>query len=188
MEKCLMEWKPINSRLMKISMKGKRINITMIQCYMHWGREQGWGRDQACILRPVANQARKHTMLWDENSAKVGNDNTNHGRAMGKEGYGSVNNNGERLLEFCTTNDLVIGETLFFTMKSSSSSGASPVGETRNRSTIGKWRRSLENFRVRRGAVVGSDHHLVNPETEAEEKWTWQGKKTALWNKKAKGT
>ena len=33
MEKFLMEWKPINSRLMKIRMKGKHINITIIQCY-----------------------------------------------------------------------------------------------------------------------------------------------------------
>ena len=33
MEKCLMEWKPINSRLMKVRMKGKHINITIIQCY-----------------------------------------------------------------------------------------------------------------------------------------------------------
>ena len=32
-EKCLMEWKPINNRLMKIRMKGKHINITVIQCY-----------------------------------------------------------------------------------------------------------------------------------------------------------
>ena len=33
MEKCLMEWKPISSRLMKIRMKGKHINTTIIQCY-----------------------------------------------------------------------------------------------------------------------------------------------------------
>ena len=33
MEKCLMEWKPISSRLMKIRMKGKHINMTIIQCY-----------------------------------------------------------------------------------------------------------------------------------------------------------
>ena len=32
-EKCLMEWKSINSRLQKIRMKGKYINITIIQCY-----------------------------------------------------------------------------------------------------------------------------------------------------------
>ena len=28
-----MEWKPINSRLVKIRMKGKHINITIIQSY-----------------------------------------------------------------------------------------------------------------------------------------------------------
>ena len=39
---------------------------------------------------------------------KVGSDNTDHDRAMGKEGCGSMNNTGERLLEFCTTYDLVI--------------------------------------------------------------------------------
>ena len=33
MEKCLIEWKPINTMLMKIRMKGKHINITIIQCY-----------------------------------------------------------------------------------------------------------------------------------------------------------
>ena len=33
MEKCLIEWKPINSRLMIVRMKGKHINTTIIQCY-----------------------------------------------------------------------------------------------------------------------------------------------------------
>ena len=33
MDKCLMEWKPINSRLVRIRMKGKHINITVIHSY-----------------------------------------------------------------------------------------------------------------------------------------------------------
>ena len=28
-----MEWKPINSRLIKVRLKGRHINITIIQCY-----------------------------------------------------------------------------------------------------------------------------------------------------------
>ena len=32
-------------------------------------------------------------------NAKVGSDNTNHDRALGKEGCGSMNNNAERLLD-----------------------------------------------------------------------------------------
>ena len=46
-------------------------------------------------------------------NAKAGSDNTNYERAMGKEGCGSMNNDGERLLECCGTYDLVIGGTLF---------------------------------------------------------------------------
>ena len=44
---------------------------------------------------------------------KVGNDNTNQGKAVGKEKYGSMNNNGEKLLELCMAYDPVIGGTLF---------------------------------------------------------------------------
>ena len=28
-----MEWKPINSRLLKVRLKGRHINTTIIQCY-----------------------------------------------------------------------------------------------------------------------------------------------------------
>ena len=33
LEKCLMEWKPIDSRLLKVRLKGRHINTTIIQCY-----------------------------------------------------------------------------------------------------------------------------------------------------------
>ena len=33
MEKCLIEWTPINSRLKKVRMKGKHINIIIMHCY-----------------------------------------------------------------------------------------------------------------------------------------------------------
>ena len=46
-------------------------------------------------------------------NAKVGNNNTDHDRAMGKEGCGTMNENGERLIELCTTYNLVIGGILF---------------------------------------------------------------------------
>ena len=33
LEKCLIEWKPINSRLIKVRLKVRHINTTIIQCY-----------------------------------------------------------------------------------------------------------------------------------------------------------
>ena len=33
LEECLLEWKPIKSRLLKVRFKGRHINTTIIQCY-----------------------------------------------------------------------------------------------------------------------------------------------------------
>ena len=168
MERCLMEWKPINSRLMKIRMKGKHINITIIQCYAPINDSEEESKDafydqlQAELERTPHHEMK--TVMGDLN-AKVGSDNTNHDRAMGKEGCGSMDNNGERLLEFCTTCDLVIGGTLFPHREIHKLTWCSPNGRDKNQidhlMMNGTWRRSLQDVRVRSGADVGSDHHLV---------------------------
>ena len=71
----------------------------------------------------------------------------------------------ERLLEFCTTHDLVIGGTLFPHHEIHKLSWCSPSGRDKNQIDYlminGTWRRSLQDVRVRRGADVGSDDHLV---------------------------
>ena len=103
-------------------------------------------------------------MIGDLN-AKVGSDNTSHDKAMGKEGCGSVNNNGERLLEFCMTYDLVVGGTLLPHREIHKVTWCSPNGRDKNQidhlMINGTKRRSLQHFSVRRGAEIGSDHHLV---------------------------
>lgn len=55
----------------------------------------------------------KIRMKGKDMNARVGSDNTNQDRVMGKEGCGSMNNNEVGLLEFCTTYNLVIRGTLF---------------------------------------------------------------------------
>ena len=46
-------------------------------------------------------------------NAKVGWDNTDRERAMVCQGYGTINNNGEKLVNFCLNNNCAIGETIF---------------------------------------------------------------------------
>ena len=84
---------------------------------------------------------------------------------MGKHGTGIQNENGELFIEPCTFNDLVIGGTLYPHKTIHKTTWVSPDGKTENQIdhiTIGrKWRRSLHDVKVKRGADAASDHHLV---------------------------
>lgn len=86
---------------------------------------------------------------------------------MGKHGCGEMNDklNGERLADMCGLNNLVIGETLFPHKDIHKKTWISPIGRDQNQIDHiiinGRWRHSLENVVVKRGADVGSDHHLL---------------------------
>ena len=76
-----------------------------------------------------------------------------------------MNNNRERLLEFCTTYDLVIRGTLFPHHKIRKLTWCSLNGKDKNQidhlMINWTWKRWLQDVRVKRGADVSSDHHLV---------------------------
>jgi len=78
---------------------------------------------------------------------------------------GTMNDNGERLVEFCSMNNLVIDGTLFQHREIHKLTWSSPNGRVKNQIDHlvinRKWRRSLLDVKVRRRADVGSDHHLV---------------------------
>ncbi|XP_055518546.1 craniofacial development protein 2-like [Leucoraja erinacea] len=76
-----------------------------------------------------------------------------------------MNENGERLIEFCTTYNLVIGGTIFPHRRIHKLTWYSPNGKDKNQidhlMINGTGRRSLLDVKVKRGADVGTDHHLV---------------------------
>ena len=167
-EKSLMEWKPINSRLLRVRLRGKHINTTIIQCYAPTNDSDEDIKDEFYNqLQTEIESLPRHELkiIMGDLNAKVGSDNTNYERAMGREGCGSMNDNGERLLETCTTYDYVIGGTLFQHQDIHKLTWCSPNGRDINQidhlMINGTWRRSLLDVRVRRGADVGGDHHLV---------------------------
>ena len=149
-DRSLLKWKPINSLLIKARLKGKQNNLTLIQCYAPTNDSEDdvkynfYLRLQAEIEQvPMQDLI---IIIWDLD-AKVGADNSGSDRVMGGYGSGIIDENGERLVEFCTTNNLVIG------------------GRDRNQIDHllinEKWQRSLRDVKVRRGADIGSGHHLV---------------------------
>ena len=48
-------------------------------------------------------------MVIGDLNARVGEDNTGKERAMGTQGFGCANNDGERLADLCVESSLVIG-------------------------------------------------------------------------------
>ena len=98
-------------------------------------------------------------------NAKVGAENSNCERAMGKRGYGVINYSGERLVDFCLNNNCVIGGTIFERRYIHKLTWKSPDGRTSNQIDHiiinGKWCRSLQDVRVCRGTDIYSDYYLV---------------------------
>ena len=66
-------------------------------------------------LQTATENVHKHDMvvITGDMNAKVGANNEGNERIMGKHGTGVINSNGERLVEFCGMNDLVITGTIF---------------------------------------------------------------------------
>jgi len=76
-----------------------------------------------------------------------------------------MNENGEMLTDFCVFNDLVIGGSVFQHKDIHKGTWVSPdhrtVDQIDHIAIDKKFRRSLQDTRVRRGAHVASDHHLL---------------------------
>lgn len=103
------------------------------------------------------------TILMGDFNAKIGDDNTRYEDVMGTQGMGEINENGEKFVNICTFNNLVIGGSVFPHKNIHKARWVSPDHTMENHICISRqFRRSLHDVRVKRGADVASDHHLLN--------------------------
>ena len=83
----------------------------------------------------------------------------------GKFGLGVWNEAGQRLIELCQENALVIANNLFQQHKRRLYTWTSPDGQHRNQIDYSlcsqKWRSSIQSAKTRPGADFGSDHELL---------------------------
>ena len=96
-------------------------------------------------------------------NAKVGSQETPGIR--GKFGLGVQNEAGQRLIEFCQENALVIENTLFQLHKRRLYTWTSPDGQRWNQIDYilcsQRWRSFIQSAKIRPGADCGSDHELL---------------------------
>ena len=98
-------------------------------------------------------------------NAKIGKDNTGCERITGRHELGEMNENGEMFADFCSDFECVIGGSVFPHKETHKVTWDSPNSITENQidriCVSRKYRRSLLDVRVKRGADAGSDHHLL---------------------------
>jgi hypothetical protein len=166
----LIGWEAHGPRIIKATSKTKhkRINTNIIQCYAPTNDAEEEAKDEFYNrLQSVIYTCRERdvTIMMGDLNAKIGNDNTGYSEIMGQHGLGQMNENGERLANLCAFNKLVICGTLFQHKRIHKATWVSPDQMTENQidhiCINKKFRRSLQDTRVKQAADVASDHHLL---------------------------
>jgi len=98
-------------------------------------------------------------------NAKIGSNNEGLEHVMCRQGIGNMTENGELFTELCARCDLIIGGTVLPLKTCHKVSWVSPDNTTESQTdhiVISKrFSRSILDVRNKRGADIGSDHHLM---------------------------
>ena len=152
--------------MISVHFQGKAFNITVIQVYaLNSNAEEAefewFYEDLQDLLEP--------TTKWDvlfiigDWNAKVGSQETPG--VTGKFGLGVQNEEGQRLIEFCQENALVIANALFQQHKRRRYTWTLPDGQYQNQIDYilcsQRWRSSIQSVKARPRADCGSDHELL---------------------------
>ena len=155
-----------NDRMISVRFQGKPFNITGIQIYAPTSNAEEAEVEQFNEdLQDLLELTPKKDVLFiiGDWNAKVGSQETPG--ITGKFGLGMRNEAGQRLIEFCQENALVIANTLFQQHKRKLYTWTSADGQHRNQIDYilcsQSWRSSIQSTKTRPGADCGSDHELL---------------------------
>ena len=152
--------------MIPVRFQGKPFKIMVIQAYAPTSNTEeaeveGFYED----LQDLIELTPKKDVLFiiGDWNAKVGSQETPG--VTGKFDRGILNEAGQRLIEFCQENALVIANTLFQQHKRRLYTWTSPDGQHQNQIDhilcSQRWRSSIQSAKTRPGADCGSDHELL---------------------------
>ena len=152
--------------MISVHFQGKPFNITVIQvCGPTNNAEEAEVEQFYEDLQDLPELIPKTDVLFiiGDWNAKAGNQETPV--VTGKFGLGVQNEAGQRLIEFCQENTLIIANTLFQQQKTRLYTWISPDGQHQNQTDYilcsQRWRSSIQSAKTRLGADCGSDHELL---------------------------
>ena len=106
----------MSEKLFMARFNSKYVKMTLLTCY---APTEGADEEENDVfydqLQSAIDDTPSHDVLLviGDLNARTGSVNTDRERVLGKEGFGTINNNGERLLQICQENNLAIGGGLF---------------------------------------------------------------------------
>ena len=152
--------------MISVHFQGKPFNITVIQVYVPTSNAEEAEVERFYEdLQDLLELTPKKDVLFiiGDWNAKVGSQETPG--VTGKFGLGMRNEAGQRLIEFCKENALVITNTLFQQHKRRCYTLTSPDGQHPNQIDYilcsQRWRSSIQPAKTRPGADCGSDHEFL---------------------------
>src|SRR5574337_175724 len=155
-----------NNRMICVRFQGKPSNITVIQVYAPTSNTEEAEVERFYEdLQDLLEQTPKKDVLFiiGDWNAEVGSQETPG--ITCKFGLGIRNEAGQRLIEFCQENTLVIANTLFQQLKRRLYTWTSTYGQHRNQIDYilcsQRWRSSIQSAKTRPGAHYGSDYELL---------------------------
>ncbi|XP_049754630.1 intraflagellar transport protein 43 homolog isoform X1 [Elephas maximus indicus] len=164
--KCLLKYNTVSDRLISIRLRGKPVNTTIIQVYAPTtnAKDEEIEEFYTMLQSEIDHTCKKDALIitgdWN---AQVGS--IEEGPVVGKFGLGDRNDAGDRLIEFCKTNDLFIANTFFQQHKRRLYTWTSPDGLHREQIDYfcGKtrWKCLLTSVKTKPGANCGTDHRLL---------------------------
>ena len=159
----------MSERMIRARFNSRWQQDTILQCYAPTNEATEEAKDDFYDqLQTVLEQVpcRDVKIVMGDMNAKVGIDNTGREEVMDKHGArAEMNENGERWVDFCQANELVVGGTLFPHKECHKQTWRSPDGvivhQIDHLAFSRRWRSSLQDVRVLCGADIGSNHQLL---------------------------
>ena len=151
--------------MISVRFQGKPFNIMVIQVYALTSNAEAEVERFHEDLQDLLELTPKKDVLFiiGDWKAKLGSQETP--RVTGKSGLGVQNEAGQKLIEFCQENALVIANTFFQQHKRRLYTWTSPDGQHQNQIDYilcsQRWRSSIQSAKTRPGADCGSDHELL---------------------------
>ncbi|XP_019618826.1 PREDICTED: uncharacterized protein LOC109465826 [Branchiostoma belcheri] len=167
--RALTGWKPVNDRIITARFQSRHGKTTIVQVYAPTEDADEVDKDDFYEqLQDTFDNIPSHDVkiLMGDFNAQIDSNRQGFDGVVGPFGTAQkTSDNGERLLLFCNINSLNIGNTYFQHKVIHKKTWRSPNGTTQNEIDYvcinQRWRSSLLDVRVFRGADVGSDHHLL---------------------------